>query len=275
MMVPTQVAHLARQDLRHPKTLRPWDPEPRRVTHQRRMMKNGCGQYGQQLVDVEICWVSNVFLWVFVIVCSKLIGLGHLNLGFRWCQARSVGKTWLVRNVGQIVKKYVIQQVLELDLWNLVNASEICEAQNLENTCRFLLISVDFGTLGTLHVLPGSPRFSLSADPGVSQQPMGQRVIKACRGEQIWMSFQSFIENKINVVMLSWKWWTNVKGQIILNQSPGFSLFLMCSEFVAGFASCLEFLQQADAPAETFQEARILWLQNQFSHASPFFTIFP
>jgi hypothetical protein len=26
-----------------------------------------------------------------------------------------------------------------------VNASEICEAQNLENTCRFLLISVDFG----------------------------------------------------------------------------------------------------------------------------------
>ena len=48
----------------------------------------------------------------------------------------------------------------------------------------------------------------------------------------------------------------------------------MCSEFVAGFASCLEFLQQADAPAETFQEARILWLQNQFSHFSPFFTIF-
>ena len=75
--------------------------------------------------------------------------------------------------------------------------------------------------------LPGSPRVSLSADPGVSQQPMGQRVIKACRGEhvmivmgnnvekcrdmmrideihvfrlamattKIWMSFQSFIEN--------------------------------------------------------------------------------
>ena len=180
-----------------PKTLRPWDPEPRRVTHQRRMMKNGCGQYGQQLVDVEICWVSNVFLWVLVIFCSKLIGLGHLNLGFRWCQARSVGKTWLVRN-GQFVKKYVIQQVLELDLWMPLKFVKLKTWRILENTCRFLLISVDFGTLGTLgtlHALPGSPRVSPglafgrswrvpAADGSAGHQGLQRWTCHDCHGEQ-------------------------------------------------------------------------------------------
>jgi len=187
MMVPTQVAHLARHDLR------PWGPETLSLEGSHineewwRMVVANMASNWLMLRYVEICWVSNVFLWVLVNVCSKLIGLGHLNLGFRWCQARSVGKTWLVRNVGQFVKKYVIQQVLELDLWMPLKFVKLKTWRILADFCWFLLISVDFGTLGTLHALLGSPRVSLSADPGVSQQPMGQRVIKACRGEQIWM----------------------------------------------------------------------------------------
>ena len=184
-----------------PKTLRPWASKGHTST------KNdeewlwpiwpAIGWCWDMLRYVEICWVSNVFLWVLVIFCSKLIGLGHLNLGFRWCQARSVGKTWLVRN-GQFVKKYVIQQVLELDLWMPLKFVKLKTWRILENTCRFLLISVDFGTLGTLgtlHGLPGSPRVSPglafgrswrvpAADGSAGHQGLQRWTCHDCHGEQ-------------------------------------------------------------------------------------------
>ena len=86
--------------------------------------------------------MSNVFLWVLVNVCSKLIGLGSSQPGIPLMSGAVSWQDMIGKKCRAIRQKICDSTGTGT---RPVNASEICEAQNLENTCRFLLISVDFG----------------------------------------------------------------------------------------------------------------------------------